>query len=77
MMNVSGKLKLLVLLAVIATLMLSACEGTVVGGTPPTGTPEAAEEEATPRPTLVPRTGTTILAEGALVAGRRQWSASD
>ena len=71
-MNVSGKLKLLVLLAVIATLMLSACEGTVVGGTPPTGTPEAAEEEATPRPTLVPRTGTTILAEGALVAANPQ-----
>jgi multidrug resistance efflux pump len=68
-MNTSSRFKLIALLALLATLLLSACEGTVVGGTPPTRTPDPeAEEEATPRPTAVPRTGTTILAEGALVA---------
>ncbi len=69
MMKVSGELKVIGL--VLALLLLSACEQLGGGEAPPTATPAAkdmvtAEATATPRP--VYDSGTTILAEGALVA---------
>jgi HlyD family secretion protein len=71
-MKIYNQVKLLLLLAS-AGLLLSACARFGAGQAPPTETPQAQEEtavEATPTP--VPRSGTTILAEGALVAAKPQ-----
>jgi HlyD family secretion protein len=67
------KFKLLLLAASAGLLLLNACARFGAGQAPPTETPQAQVEEgveATPTP--VPRGGTTILAEGALVAAKPQ-----
>lgn len=72
-MNGSSKFLVMILLAAICLLVVSGCTRLGPGGPPPTETPQAEEEtagEATPTP--LPRSGTTILAEGALVAAKLQ-----
>ena len=75
MMKLSSKIKLLLLSLLAGMLLLSACDQMGIGEPPVTETPEAADDataESSPQPTAVPRTGTTILAEGVLVAANPQ-----
>jgi len=77
-MNTFNRLSWAALLAVLMVVLLGACGrmGTVVDpeAGPVAETPEAALEEDSSEatPTTVPRTGTTILAEGTLVAAKPQ-----